>query len=151
MGPATRFDPRFLVLEVTETSRIPDLDTAATILSELRALGLRVSIDDFGMGSANFETFFALPFDELKIDRLFVSNMMKDAKARAIVSSLVAMGREARITIVAEGVETQEEVEILNKIGCDELQGYVFSRPISLSKLLEFNENLEQARIANMV
>ncbi|MEZ5680397.1 MAG: EAL domain-containing protein [Erythrobacter sp.] len=148
---ATRFDPRFLVLEVTETSRIADLDTAATILSELRALGLRVSIDDFGMGAANFETFFALPFDELKIDRLFVSNMMKDAKARAIVSSLVAMGHEARITIVAEGVETQEEVEILNEIGCDELQGYVFSRPISLSKLLEFNETREKTRTANMV
>lgn len=148
---ATRFDPRFLVLEVTETSRIADLGTAAAILSELRALGLRISIDDFGMGAANFETFFALPFDELKIDRLFVSNMMKDPKARAIVSSLVAMGREARITIVAEGVETQEEVEILNKIGCDELQGYVFSRPISLSKLLELNENMEKTRAANMV
>ncbi|WP_369025895.1 EAL domain-containing protein [Qipengyuania sp. RANM35] len=148
---ATRFDPRFLVLEVTETSRIADLSTAAAILSELRALGLNVSIDDFGMGAANFETFFALPFDELKIDRLFVSNMLKDPKARAIVSSLVAMGREARITIVAEGVETPEEVEILNEIGCDELQGYVFSRPISLSKLLEFNENREEARKANMV
>ena len=148
---ATRFDPRFLVLEVTETSRIADLATAATILSELRALGLRVSIDDFGMGAANFETFFALPFDELKIDRLFVSNMLKDPKARAIVSSLVAMGREARITIVAEGVETLKEVQILNEIGCDELQGYVFSRPISLSKLLEYNETLEETRTANMV
>ena len=148
---ATRFDPHFLVLEVTETSRIADLETAATILSELRALGLRISIDDFGMGAANFATFFALPFDELKIDRLFVSNMMKDPKARAIVSSLVAMGQEARITIVAEGVETAEEVEILNKIGCDELQGYAFSRPISLSNLLEFNETRRKDRAANMV
>lgn len=148
---ATRFDPRFLVLEVTETSRIADLETAATILAELRAIGLKVSIDDFGMGAANFETFYALPFDELKIDRLFVSNMMKDTKARAIVSSLVAMGREARITIVAEGVETQEEVEILNNIGCDELQGYAFSRPISLSKLLKFNESRRSKRMANMV
>lgn len=148
---ATRFDPRHLILEITETSRIPDLDTAAAILTELRALGLRISIDDFGMGAANFETFFALPFDELKIDRLFVSNMMRDTKARAIVSSLVAMGREARITIVAEGVETMEELEILNKIGCDELQGYVFSRPITLSKLLEFNQNRENLRTANMV
>lgn len=148
---ATRFNAQFLVLEITETSRIADLGTAASILSELRDLGVRISIDDFGMGAANFETFFMLPFDELKIDRLFVSNMLKDPKARAIVSSLVAMGREARITIVAEGVETAEEVEILNEIGCDEMQGYAFSRPVSLSNLLEFQQKQENARAANMV
>jgi EAL domain-containing protein (putative c-di-GMP-specific phosphodiesterase class I) len=148
---ATRLDPKFLVLEITETSRIADLSTASTILGELRALGLRISIDDFGVGSANFETFYELPFDELKIDRLFVANLVQDAKARAIVSSIVAMGREARITIVAEGVETAQDVEILNKIGCEELQGYYFSRPISLSKLLEFNDIEKPDRAANMV
>ncbi|MFA6219138.1 MAG: EAL domain-containing protein [Erythrobacter sp.] len=148
---ATRFDPHFLVLEITETSRIADLTTASTILGELRSLGLRISIDDFGVGAANFETFYELPFDELKIDRLFVANLARDAKARAIVSSIVAMGREARITIVAEGVENPQEVEILNKIGCEQLQGYYFSRPISLSKLLEFKDIAQESRAVNMV
>lgn len=148
---ATRFDPRFLMLEITETSRIADLGTASTILHELRALGLRISIDDFGVGAANFETFYELPFDELKIDRLFVANLARDAKARAIVSSIVSMGREARITIVAEGVETAQDMEILNKIGCDELQGYYFSRPIPLSNLLEFKDTAQETRAVNMV
>ncbi|MBX7496861.1 EAL domain-containing protein [Qipengyuania sp. 6B39] len=148
---ATRFDPRFLVLEITETSRIADMQTAATILEELSALGVKLSIDDFGVGAANFETFFSLPFDELKIDRLFVSNITTDPKARAIVSSIVEMGHQARITVVAEGVETLREAEILNEIGCDELQGYAFSRPISLSKLMEYKGNHDKRQAANMV
>ena len=148
---ATRFEAKYLTLEITETSRIADLDTARAVLDELVKIGVRLSIDDFGVGAANFETFFALPFHELKIDRLFVSNIVGDAKARAIVSSLVEMGHQARITVVAEGVETLREAEILNEIGCDELQGYVFSRPISLSKLLEFHAKRTASQVANMV
>lgn len=135
---ASGFDPRFLILEVTETSRIGDLATAATILHELKGLGVRISMDDFGTGSANYETFFELPFDELKIDRLFVSNLAKSEKAKAIASSVVAMGNEARITVVAEGAEDAETLKILNEIGCHYVQGYVLSRPISLTNLLKF-------------
>lgn len=136
---ATDFDARSLVLEVTETSRIGDLATAATILKELKALGTRISIDDFGVGAANFETFFELPFDELKIDRLFVSNLTKSAKARAIAASIVAMGNQARIAVVAEGAEDDETLKILNEIGCSQVQGYALARPLSLANLLEFN------------
>ena len=136
---ATGFDARWLVLEVTETSRIGDLATAATILKELKALGTRISIDDFGVGAANFETFFELPFDELKIDRLFVSNITKSAKARAIAASIVAMGNQARISVVAEGAEDSETLKILNEIGCTLVQGYALARPLSLTNLLEFN------------
>ncbi|QZD92078.1 EAL domain-containing protein [Qipengyuania xiapuensis] len=135
---ASGFDPRFLILEVTETSRIGDLATAATILEELKSLGVRISIDDFGCGAANFETFFELPFDELKIDRLFVSNLTTNAKAKAIASSIVSMGREARIMVTAEGAEDEETLRILNEIGCNYVQGYVLSRPISLTNLLKF-------------
>ncbi|MBT8426933.1 MAG: EAL domain-containing protein, partial [Erythrobacter sp.] len=136
---ASGFDPRFLILEVTETSRIGDLATASTILNELKALGVRISMDDFGTGAANYETFFELPFDELKIDRLFVSNLAKSQKAKAIAASIVAMGNEARITVVAEGAEDAETLKILNEIGCHYVQGYVLSRPISLTNLLKFN------------
>lgn len=148
---ATRFDPGYLTLEITETARIADMEAAATILDELVKLGVGLSIDDFGVGAANFETFFGLPFNELKIDRLFVSKIVEDPKARAIVSSIVEMGHQARITVVAEGVETMKEAEILNEMGCDELQGFVFSRPISLSKLLEYNAKNAEGRLANMV
>ncbi|UOR16673.1 EAL domain-containing protein [Qipengyuania aquimaris] len=135
---ASGFDPRFLILEVTETSRIGDLATAATILEELKSLGVRISIDDFGCGAANFETFFELPFDELKIDRLFVSNLTTNAKAKAIASSIVSMGKQARIMVTAEGAEDEETLRILNEIGCTYVQGYVLSRPISLTNLLKF-------------
>lgn len=135
---ASGFDPRFLILEVTETSRIGDLTTAATILQELKGLGVRISIDDFGCGAANFETFFELPFDELKIDRLFVANLSKSQKAKAIASSIVEMGNEARITVVAEGAEDEETLKILNEIGCKYVQGYVLSRPLSLTNLLNY-------------
>lgn len=135
---ASGFDPRFLILEVTETSRIVDLPTAATILHELKGLGVRIAIDDFGCGAANFETFYELPFDELKIDRLFVSNLTNSDKARAIASSIVSMGREARIMVTAEGAEDEETLKILEEIGCTYVQGYVLSRPISLTKLLNF-------------
>ena len=148
---ATRFDPGCLTLEITETARIADMETAATILDELVKLGVGLSIDDFGVGAANFETFFGLPFNELKIDRLFVSKIVDDPKARAIVSSIVEMGHQARITVVAEGVETMREAEILNEMGCDELQGFVFSRPIPLSKLLEYHAKNVEGRKANMV
>lgn len=135
---ATGFDARYLILEITETSRIGNLETAAAILTELKALGLRISIDDFGVGSANFETLFELPFDELKIDRLFVDSISRSAKARAITSSMVAMGNAARITVVAEGAEDAKTLQILNEIGCRYVQGYALARPLSLTNLLEY-------------
>ncbi|MBX7539862.1 EAL domain-containing protein [Qipengyuania sphaerica] len=136
---ATGFDPRFLILEVTETSRIGNLETAEMVLNELRGLGARISMDDFGVGETNFETLFELPFDEVKIDRLFIANMAKSAKAKAIVSSIVTMGRDARIGVVAEGAEDNETLKMLTEIGCTHVQGYVLARPMSLDNLMEFN------------
>ena len=135
---ATGFDPRFLVLEVTETSRIGNLGTAEMVLNELKALGTRISMDDFGVGETNFETFFELPFDEVKIDRLFVANIAKSAKAKAIVTSIVQMGRDARIGVVAEGAEDAETLKILTEIGCTHVQGYFLARPMGLDNLLNF-------------
>lgn len=136
---ATGFDPRFLVLEVTETSRIGNLQTAEMVLDELKALGARISMDDFGVGETNFETFFELPFDEVKIDRLFTTNITKSAKAKAIVASIVGMGRDARIGVVAEGAEDHETLRLLTEMGCTHVQGYVLARPMNLDNLLEFN------------
>lgn len=148
---ATRFDPQHLVLEITETSRISDYSVAASILDEIKAVGAKISMDDFGVGSASYEAFYELPFDEIKIDRLFVSNVANDPKARAIVASIAAMGHEARITVVAEGLENRQDIELLESIGCQQVQGYAFSRPVSLSNLVESQDLTESRFAANMV
>lgn len=137
---ATGFDPNYLVLEITETARIRDLTQTRTVLKALKALGTHLSMDDFGVGAANFEALQALPFDEIKIDRQFVSRAASSAKARAITASIVELGKTARITVVAEGAETETDLHILREIGCTHVQGYALSRPMPLTKLLTFIE-----------
>ena len=138
-------------LEITETSRISDYSVAATVLTELKSIGVKISMDDFGVGAASYEAFYELPFDEIKIDRLFVSNMAKDPKARAIVASIAAMGREARITVVAEGLENPQDITLLEVVGCQQVQGFAFSRPVSLTNLLEYNNLRRKTAASKMI
>lgn len=129
--PASR-----LTLEVTETSRIGDYDTACLVMNRLRDLGVRLAIDDFGVGAASLETLLLLPFDELKIDRMFVSRVQINAKARSIVESLVSVGRDLGITTIAEGVEDAQTLATLKKLGCDAAQGYFLCKPTEFPALL---------------
>jgi EAL domain-containing protein (putative c-di-GMP-specific phosphodiesterase class I) len=108
-------------------------------------------MDDFGVGAANYEAFYELPFDEIKIDRMFVANIAKDPKARAIVASIAAMGRGARITVVAEGLENPQDIPMLQEAGCQQVQGFAFSRPLSLSNLLEYQELAPEQTLSNIV
>lgn len=133
---ATAFDPRYLVLEITETARIRDLAQARAVLSALKTLGAQISMDDFGSGAANFETLRALPFDEIKIDRQFISGAAASTKARAIAASIVGLGTSARIAVVAEGAETASDLQMLREIGCWQVQGYALSHPLTLTNLL---------------
>jgi EAL domain-containing protein (putative c-di-GMP-specific phosphodiesterase class I) len=135
---ATGFDPNYLVLEITETARIRDLTQARTVLKALKALGAHLSMDDFGVGAANFEALQALPFDEIKIDRQFVSRAASSSKARAITASIVGLGTSARIAVVAEGAETESDLQMLRDIGCWQVQGFALARPMPLTKLLTF-------------
>lgn len=148
---ATRFDPRYLVLEITETARIADLGRAAETIDQLKSLGIHVSMDDFGVGAANFEALLRLPFDELKIDRMFVSTMLEQPKARAIAASLVALGNAASISVVAEGVETREQLDLLVAMGCSQVQGYALSRPITLQRLLDLVDSGVPGSVSLMV
>ena len=129
--PASR-----LTLEITETSRIADYDTARTVMEHLRHLGVRLSIDDFGVGAANLETLLQLPFDELKIDRMFVSRVRDSAKARSIADSLIRLGRDVDIVVIAEGVEDEQTLALLREAGCDAAQGYFLGRPEHLHLLI---------------
>lgn len=129
--PASR-----LTLEITETSRIADYDTARTVMEQLRHLGVRLSIDDFGVGAANLETLLQLPFDELKIDRMFVARVRDSAKARGIADSLIRLGRDVNIVVIAEGVEDEQTLTVLREAGCDAAQGYFLGRPERLHLLV---------------
>ena len=106
-------------------------------MHRLRKLGVRLSVDDFGVGAASLETILRLPFDELKIDRIFVSRIRESAKARAIVNSLVHLSHDLGIPVIAEGVEDEETLTILRELACDAAQGYILGRPGQLAHLLE--------------
>ena len=139
-----------LVLEVTETARILDLDHAVAVLDRLRDIGVSISIDDFGVGAANLETIYKLPLDELKIDREFVANI-DHPKAAAVVASVITFGKATGITIVAEGAEDRETIRKLASQGCKIVQGYGISRPIRFADLLEFQWDSREPAIKNMV
>jgi EAL domain-containing protein (putative c-di-GMP-specific phosphodiesterase class I) len=129
---ASRVPASKVTIEMTETARIADLQRAAIVMSELKQLGVRLSADDFGVGAASFEPFLQLPFDELKIDRLFVARVETDRKARKIVEHLVALGRDLDILVLAEGVEDEKTFDVLRSLGCPAAQGYQLGRPMPL-------------------
>ena len=131
-------DPGQITLEITETARIVDYEKASLVMNRLRDSGVKLSIDDFGVGAASLETFHALPFDELKIDRCFVARMPDDRKARKIVESVTMLGKSLNITVVAEGVEGLDVVDRLREAGCDIAQGYYFAKPGKFSSLMDF-------------
>lgn len=124
-------DPGRLTIELTETARIENFATARETIERIKRLGARFAIDDFGIESANLQTIYELPFDEIKVDRLFVQNLRNSAKSRAIVASLVSLARDSGLVSIAEGVEDNATIAMLREMGCDRAQGYFVSRPLS--------------------
>ncbi|WP_114950789.1 bifunctional diguanylate cyclase/phosphodiesterase [Sphingosinicella terrae] len=125
----TGLDPARLDLEVTEGLLIKDAAAALAILQRLKALGVQISMDDFGTGYSSLSYFRMFPFDKVKIDRSFVQEMTANPQARAIIRSVIGLGRGLGMPVVAEGVETPEQLEALRAEGCDQVQGYLISRP----------------------
>lgn len=147
----TGFPANRLVLEITETYRISNLDLAGEILRELKGLGAIISMDDFGVGAASLEALVELPFDEIKIDRMFVDRMISDPKAAGIVRSVLALGRDLRITVVAEGVEDAQTLNILRDLGCQVAQGFGISRPVTFNDIVEFQRLKVNKQLRNIV
>ncbi len=141
-------DPRRLVLEITETYRISDMDVARTHLQQLTVLGMSVSMDDFGVGAASMEALMRLPFGELKIDRIFIDQLGKDPKAMAIVRSILELGRLLRISIVAEGVEDAATLNLLRNAGCTLAQGFGICRPVPLEDAVQFGDRSRKVTIS---
>ena len=127
----TGLDPGRLCLEITESVLLDDVDAAVEALARLRDLGVRVAIDDFGTGYSSLSYLRRFPVDAVKIDRTFVTGLGHDPAADAIVAAVVNVSRALGLTVVAEGVETDEQLVALRALGCDWAQGYLWSEPLS--------------------
>jgi len=128
-------EPCWLELEITEGTVMHDAERAAQVLGEIRKLGVRVSIDDFGTGYSSLAQIKRFPISTLKIDRSFVRDLAYDGADRAIAEAIIAMGRTLGLEVVAEGVETAEQLAFLRQHRCDEMQGYLLSPPVPAEDL----------------
>ncbi|GAC1624579.1 MAG: hypothetical protein NVS4B5_16630 [Vulcanimicrobiaceae bacterium] len=126
----TNFDASLLDLEITESTVMHDIESAIATMHALKAMQVRISIDDFGTGFSSLAYLRRFPIDTLKIDRTFVRELPGNASDAAIVESIVGLARNLRLGVVAEGIETVEQAELLIALRCSELQGYFFSRPM---------------------
>jgi diguanylate cyclase (GGDEF)-like protein/PAS domain S-box-containing protein len=135
------FDPRFLEIEITESTAMQNPDLTAEILLDLKNLGMSIAIDDFGVGHSSLNYLKRFPIDTLKIDQSFVQDITRGGSDGAIVSAVIAMGKALNIRVVAEGVETPEQLRFLKEHGCHEFQGYLFSRPLAASALTDMIRN----------
>lgn len=130
-----QINPQQICLEITELSAIKLTKELRTLLTKIRMTGLHISMDDFGTGFSTIHELDQLPFDEVKVDRAFVSKITERAGSLAIVKNIVTLGNDLNMLVVAEGVETQQQADILKELHCRFMQGYFFSKPIMLDEL----------------
>jgi EAL domain-containing protein (putative c-di-GMP-specific phosphodiesterase class I) len=141
-----RLDPRRLKLEITETAMIEGDRNLVTILSELRAMGIRIALDDFGTGFSSLSHLHDLKFDCIKIDRSFINNLEHDQRDQAIVRAITDMARAFSVTTVAEGAETPGQLALLKWLGCDSVQGYLLGKPenrLHTAALIEMHQSMQ--------
>lgn len=142
---AARVSTRQIVLEITERDKLDDVARAADVVRELRELGFRVAIDDVGVGHSGLSQLKALGASTMKIDKFFVDTITRDGSTTAIVEMLVRLARDLAMTVIAEGVETQDQVQALLTCGVEEGQGYLVSPPLPIGKFAELVE-IQQAK-----
>ena len=133
----THADPSWLVLELTESQLADNSPALIGTLQELRAMGLELSVDDFGTGYSSLSRLEVFPISEFKIDRSLISQVDQNRRKQVIVDAMIRLGKELHISVVAEGIETEEEVSVLQKLGCNYAQGYFFGRPMPEAEFLQ--------------
>ena len=133
----TSLDQQYLELELTESAILENQHEAEASLAELRALGMSVSIDDFGTGYSSLSRLKSFNLDALKIDKSFVQNCGENPDDRAIITAIIAMARSLKLKVVAEGVETEKQLAFLKELGCDEIQGFYFSRAVPAREFIK--------------
>ena len=133
-----KVDPDQIELELTETVMMKETEGAFGLLDQLKSAGVQLAIDDFGTGYSSIAYLQKLPADIVKIDRSFVSDMVNGNRERVLVRSMMELSHSLGYRVVAEGVETQEEADLLQAMGCDEIQGYWLSRPVRSAALIDW-------------
>ncbi len=135
-------EPSRIKLEITESLMMDSLDDSLALLNRIKAIGFELSIDDFGTGYSSLQYLQALPFDELKIDRSFVMELDAGSTCSPVINAIASLAHDLGLTLVAEGVETQAQLDLIKQVGCDLVQGYFFSRPLSAADFLEYCESI---------
>jgi diguanylate cyclase (GGDEF)-like protein/PAS domain S-box-containing protein len=142
----TGIDPCRLELEITESVLIGDFSRTVSTLRRLKALGVRISMDDFGTGYSSLSYLQSFPFDKIKIDQAFIANLDRNPQSAAIVRAVIGLGRGLALPVVAEGVETEEQLEFLHREDCKEVQGYLIGRPRPIEDYAEMVGRPARAR-----
>ena len=144
---ATRLDGRHLCLELTESVMMENVEETIATLLELKKLHVKISIDDFGTGYSSLSYLKRLPIDTLKIDQSFVRNMRADGDDAAIATLIISMAHHLNLSVVAEGVETEEQRRLLRSQQCDIIQGYLVSKPLPAAEMTEMLSRLAPVRV----
>jgi EAL domain-containing protein (putative c-di-GMP-specific phosphodiesterase class I) len=130
----TGLDPKFIELELTESMLVQNTEVAIRRLNALKSLGVEIAIDDFGTGYSSLSYLQQFPFDILKIDRCFIRNIADNSNNAAITKAIIEMAKSLNLKLIAEGVETEEELSFVCKHKCDVMQGFLFSRPLPVKE-----------------
>ena len=133
----TEYDPEFLQLEITESSLTEDTQIALEVLKNLKDLNVHIAIDDFGIGNSSLGTLKNLPVDTLKLDKSFIRSLPENQNDQAIVQTILSLGKIMDLKIIAEGIETREQLEFMKKTSCDAYQGFYFSKPLPDTEITE--------------
>ncbi|MCY6371354.1 putative bifunctional diguanylate cyclase/phosphodiesterase [Clostridium ganghwense] len=131
----TGINPSFIGIEITETEAMQDIKNAYNSVTELKKKNIKISLDDFGTGYSSLSYLKTFPIDVLKIDKLFVDGITKDKRDESLIKAAITMAKALEIKVVSEGVETKEQLNFLSEIGCDEYQGYLFSKPVPVEEI----------------
>jgi EAL domain-containing protein (putative c-di-GMP-specific phosphodiesterase class I) len=127
-------NPMLLKLELTESSLQENIQDTIATMNALKAIGVKFSLDDFGTGYSSLQYLKQLPLDQLKIDQSFVRDLVSDSSDRAIVRTIIAMAHSLKLNVIAEGVETEEQRQLLRNKGCIHYQGFLFSKPVPIEQ-----------------
>lgn len=141
----TGLEPHLLELEITEGVLMQNIETTVTALARLKTMGIRLAIDDFGTGYSSLSYLRRFPIDVLKIDQSFIRGLSNDSNDAALVSAIISLGRSLNLTIIAEGVETLEQLDFLKSHQCEEGQGYYFSKPVEPDAFARYLESVKPA------
>jgi len=126
----TGLEAKYLELELTESLIMQDVEQAVATMKELQILGVQLSIDDFGTGYSSLAALKRFPVARLKIDKSFIDDIPSDENDKAVAGAVISLGQKLNLRVIAEGVETQEQIAFLRENNCDEMQGYCFSKPL---------------------